>query len=76
MKRLTEFANEQGLEIELVYYPPYHSKYNTIERCRGTLERHWNGTQLRTIQDALNWASSMTWKSVSPAVEFIDKIYC
>jgi hypothetical protein len=75
MKRMTEFANEHGLEIELVYYPPYHSKYNTIERCWGTLERHWNGTQLKTIHDALNWASSMTWKSVSPVVEFIDKIY-
>jgi Rhodopirellula transposase DDE domain len=76
MKRLIEFANEQGLEIELVYYPPYHSKYNNIERCWGTLERHWNGTQLKTIHDAVKWASSMTWKAVTPVVEFIDKVYC
>jgi len=76
MKRLIEFANEQGLEIELVYYPPYHSKYNIIERCWGTLERHWNGTQLKTIHDAVKWASSMTWKSINPVVEFIDKVYC
>lgn len=76
MKRLIEFANEQELEIELVYYPPYHSKYNIIERCWGTLERHWNGTQLKTIHDAVKWASSMTWKSVNPVVEFIDKVYC
>jgi transposase len=27
-----------------VYYPPYHSKYNLIERCWGILEQHWNGT--------------------------------
>ena len=28
MKRLTQFADKHNLEIELVYYPPYHSKYN------------------------------------------------
>lgn len=70
MKRLIEFSNEQELEIELVYYPPYHSKYNIIERCWGTLERHCNGTQLKTIHDAVRWVSSMTWKSVSPVVEY------
>jgi transposase len=26
-----------------VYYPPYHSKYNPIERCWGVLEVYWNG---------------------------------
>jgi hypothetical protein len=76
MKRLIEFANENEIEIELVYYPPYHSKYNRIERCWGILEQHWNGTQLKTIQDAVKWAGSMTWKSVAPVVEFIDKVYC
>jgi transposase len=39
-----------------VYYPPYHSKYNLIERCWGILENHWNGTfgtdrELSTIFD-------------------------
>jgi Rhodopirellula transposase DDE domain len=72
---LNDFSNGHGIEIELVYYPPYHSKYNLIERCWGTLEQHWNGTQLKTIQDAVNWARSMAWKSVAPIVEFIDKIY-
>jgi Rhodopirellula transposase DDE domain len=30
------FADATGLEVKLVYYPPYHSKYNLynlIERC-------------------------------------------
>lgn len=76
MKRLIEFANRYDIVIELVYYPPYHSKYNIIERCWGILEQHWNGTQLKTIQDAVQWAKSMTWKCVSPIVEFIDKSYC
>ena len=30
--RLVGFAREQRLRLELVYYPPYHSKYNPVER--------------------------------------------
>src|SRR5512143_3490229 len=37
VRRLVEFADRFGLVIELVYYPPYHSKYNPIERCWGIL---------------------------------------
>ena len=33
-----------GYEISPVYYPPYHSKYNPIERCwLSALEKKWNG---------------------------------
>ena len=38
MKRLVQFADKYDLEIVLAYYPPYHSKYNTIERSWGVLE--------------------------------------
>ena len=40
---LVEFADWSGLTLRLVYYPPYHSKYNPIERCWSALERKWNG---------------------------------
>ena len=33
LKRMVQFADWSALEIRLVYYPPYHSKYNPIERC-------------------------------------------
>src|SRR5437588_12267546 len=33
LKRMVQFADWSGLEIRLVYYPPYHRKYNPIERC-------------------------------------------
>jgi transposase len=46
IKRMIEFADKTGLIIRLAYYPPYHSKYNPIERCWGILEMHWNGTPL------------------------------
>ena len=41
-----------------MYFPPYHSKYNPIERCWGILEHHWNGALLDTIESALLWAGT------------------
>ena len=49
MHRLVMFADATGLEVKLVYYPPYHSKYNPIEHCWGILENHWNGTLLNSV---------------------------
>ena len=43
LKRMVEFADRNELEIVFVYYPPYHSKYNPIERYWGILEAHWSG---------------------------------
>ncbi len=68
MKRMVEFAEQNDLEVVLVYYPPYHSKYNPIERCWGILEEHWNGTLLNTIDTVLEWAKTMTWKGIKPVV--------
>ena len=65
MKRLVEFSDRHQLTLELAYYPPYHSKYNLIERCWGILENHWNGTLLNSIDTALEWAKTMTWRGVS-----------
>ena len=75
LKRLVEFADRNGLEIELVYFPPYHSKYNPIERCWGVLEQHWNGALLETIPVALEWARSMTWRGRPPIVRELTKTY-
>jgi len=75
MKRMVEFAERNNLEVVLVYYPPYHSKYNPIERCWGALERHWNGTLLDGIDTILGWARTMTWKGIHPVVELLDEAY-
>ncbi len=75
IKRLVEFADRYDLRIRLVYYPPYHSKYNPIERCWGILENHWNGTLLESVETALNWAKTMTWKGIHPVVNFLDRVY-
>jgi len=75
MKRLVEFSDRHQVALELAYYPPYHSKYNPIERCWGILENHWNGTLLRSIDTVLSWAKTMTWRAVSPIVHLLDRVY-
>jgi len=75
MKRLVEFSDQHQLAVELAYYPPYHSKYNPVERCWGILENHWNGTLLNTIQKTLAWAKTMTWRGISPLVYLLDQVY-
>ena len=75
MKRLVEFSDRHQLTLELAYYPPYHSKYNRIERCWGVLENHWNGALLNSVEAALKWAQSMTWRGVAPLIQLLDRTY-
>ena len=75
IKRIVEFAQATKLKIRLIYYPPYHSKYNSIERCWAALENYWNGTILDTVETALQWASNMKWHDFTPIVEFVETDY-
>jgi hypothetical protein len=75
IKRMVEFADQTGLRIRLVYYPPYHSKYNPVEHCWGVLEQHWNGEILDSVHKAIEWTKTMTWKGLQPAVGFFETIY-
>jgi hypothetical protein len=38
LHRMVQFADAIRTPIQLLYDPPYHSKYNPIERCWGILE--------------------------------------
>ncbi len=75
LKRITAFAEENSIDIHLVYYPPYHSKYNPVERCWGVLDNYWNGAILSSVDAVLGWIKTMTWKGNSPRVHFLDKVY-
>jgi hypothetical protein len=75
LHRMVEFCDAIGKPIQLLYYPPYHSKDNPIERCWGILELHWNGTKLVDVKTMLEWAKSMTWKGMHPIVELSRKAY-
>ena len=75
MHRLTDFVDHLGLTLDLAYYPPYHSKYNPIERVWGILEQHWNGSLLDTLETVLNFARTMTYNGVQPVVEVVTTAY-
>ena len=74
LHRMVQFADQIGKPSHLLYYPPYHSKYNPIERCWGILELHWNGTKLVDVETMLEWAKSMTWKGIQPVVALSHKV--
>lgn len=75
MKRLTQFADEFQIRVQLAYYPPYHSKYNPIERRWGALEQHWNGSLLDTVDTVVKFAQTMKWKGSNPVVKLVQKTY-
>lgn len=75
MNRITEFVDEFQVTVQLAYYPPYHSKYNPIERAWGVLENHWNGSLLDTVETTLNFARTMTWNGRHPVVKLVEKTY-
>ena len=55
-------------------YPPYHSKYNPIERCWSALEKKWNGVLLTCWKVVLQCALRMTWKGQHPIVRRLDGV--
>lgn len=75
MHRMVQLADELQLAIQLVYYPPYHSKYNPVERFWGGLEQHWNGDLLDSVAAVLNFAKTMTWHQQRPVVTMVHKLY-
>ncbi len=58
-----------------MYYPPYHSKYNPIERCWSSLQQKWNGVLLTCWEIVKICALRMTWKGQHPVVMRIDGAY-
>jgi Rhodopirellula transposase DDE domain len=75
LKRMIEFADWSGLQVRLVYYPPYHSKYNPIERCWSSLEQKWGGALLNSLKVILQFALRMRWKGRHPTVMRLEGDY-
>lgn len=75
LKRMVQFADWSGLEVRLVYYPPYHSKYNPIERCWSALEGKWSGVLLNCVRFVLECAQRMTWNGKHPEIQELPGEY-
>jgi hypothetical protein len=75
IKRMIDWSDEIQLSIELVYYPPYHSKYNPVEHCWGVLESHWSGALLTDVHVVREWTKTMRWDGIAPNVYFLNREY-
>ncbi len=75
LKRLVELTDTHQLTIQLAYYPPYHSKYNPVERLWGVLENHWRGEIIDSTHKALGLARSMAYRGIKPTLCKVVKVY-
>lgn len=75
IKRIVDLAVKCNINIKLAYYPPYHSKYNPIERVWGILENYWGGSVLNSINKALGLSSSMKYNNIRPESILINTEY-
>jgi hypothetical protein len=75
LQRLVQFVDKFQIDIRLAYYPPYHSKYNPVERCWGALENYWRGEILDSVDAVVGFAKAMMWKGNSPVVSLVTQAY-
>lgn len=75
IQRICEFAVQHNIKIKLCYYPPYHSKYNPVERVWGGLEQHWNADIMDTKMTVFKFVESFTWAKHKADVCFWNKTY-
>jgi hypothetical protein len=75
MNRMVGFAKLINMPIQLVYYPPYHSKYNPVERFWAALENYWNPFILDTVKKTIQIAKQMTWNGMNPIVDLMTQKY-
>jgi hypothetical protein len=75
MHRLVALAQREQITIQLAYYPPYHSKYNPVERTFGWLEQHWRGSLLNSVETVVRFAESLTFKGNHPTVSLVSQTY-
>lgn len=73
--RIINLAKKYKIEIELVYYPPYHSKYNKIEHYWGVLQKHWNGLIIDDLDKLIGAINSCTWSGIFSIGTLETRIY-
>ena len=75
MKCLIDLANKYNISIELVYYPPYHSKYNPIEIYWARLQLSWSGLIINTVDKLIEIINKVNWKGIYTQATLVNKEY-
>lgn len=74
---LLKLSARLGLNIIMLHYPPYCSKYNPIEhRMFGPISRSWSGAPLLTLEDAkVRAENTVTRKGLSIIATINQRTY-
>lgn len=63
-KKLQDFSNSSGLEIEVSHFSPGASKWNCIEHCLfSQISRNWRGRPLDSLSVIINLIGSTTTRT-------------
>ena len=74
---LIHLADRIGMQIVVMHYPPYCSKYNPIEhRLFSQITRSWSGSPLISVADAcMRAAQTVTSTGLKVFSRVVDKVY-
>ena len=73
--RILLLAQRRQWHVVPAYYPPYHSKYDPIERFRGVPGESWNGALSTSGAAVLGHARNMTYDGAHPEARRNDRTY-
>ena len=65
IKRIIELSIKYNIVIELVYYPPYCSKYNLIEHFWGVLQKHWGRLIINNFDKLIGAINTTKWANIN-----------
>lgn len=61
LKCLKDLTIKYNLVIQLVYYPPYCSKYNKIERVWARMQLAWRKIKIDSLELLISTINKITW---------------
>lgn len=64
LKQLKKLSVKYNLVIQLVYYPPYCSKYNKIERIWARVQMEWRKIIIDSLDVLIDCLNKITWKNI------------
>ena len=64
LKKIVKLSIKYNLIIQLVYYPPYHSKYNKIERVWAHIQMEWRRITIDSLDLLIDCLNKMKWKGI------------
>lgn len=64
LKQLKNLSVKYNLVIQLVYYLPYCSKYNKIEKVWARVQKEWCRITVDSLDILLDCLNKITWKNI------------